>query len=158
MASADMTGRVCVVTGANRGIGRATAEGLAALGADLLLLCRRSEDGEAVAQAIERQGHPRPEVVEADLSSQAQIRTAAAEIQSCHPQLHVLINNAGIIPQGREVTVDGFEMQFAVNHLAYFLVTNLLLPQLRGGGEGRVGNGGAGGKSHTPTNFADPQS
>ena len=160
MARADMTGRVCVVTGANRGIGRATAEGLASLGADLILLCRRREDGEAVAQEIEGRGHSRPEVVEADLSSQAQVRAAAAEIQSRHPQLHVLINNAGFIPQRREVTVDGLELQFAVNHLAYFLLTNLLLPQLRAGAPppARVINVSSGAHSHAPLDFADLQS
>jgi retinol dehydrogenase-14 len=158
VARADLTGRLCVVTGANRGIGRATAEGLARLGAGLVLICRRFEDGQTVAREIGRRGGPVPEVVEADLSSQAAIRGAAAEIQSRHPQVNVLINNAGIIPQHREVTVDGLELQFAVNHLAYFLLTNLLLPQLRAGAPARVVNVSSGAHEHARLDFDDLQS
>jgi NAD(P)-dependent dehydrogenase (short-subunit alcohol dehydrogenase family) len=152
-----MTGRVCVVTGANRGIGRATAIGLAELGANLVLVCRRREDGEAVSQeiAVLRQGAV--DIVQADLSSQASVRQAAADIQLRHSVIHVLINNAGIIPQHRQVTVDGLEMQFAVNHLAYFLLTNLLLPQLRAGAPARVVNVSSGAHSHTGLDFSDLQ-
>jgi NAD(P)-dependent dehydrogenase (short-subunit alcohol dehydrogenase family) len=96
--------------------------------------------------------------VEADLSSQAAIRQAAAEIQSRHLKLHVLINNAGIIPLRREVTVDGLEMQFAVNHLAYFLLTQLLLPQLRAGAPARVVNVSSGAHTHVGLDFDDLQS
>ena len=158
MARADLTGRLCVVTGANQGIGRATAEGLARLGAGLVLICRRNEDGQTVAREIGRRGGPVPEVVEADLSSQAAIRRAAAEIHSRHPRVNVLINNAGIIPQHREVTVDGLELQFAVNHLAYFLLTNLLLPQLRAGAPARVVNVSSGAHDHARLDFDDLQS
>jgi NAD(P)-dependent dehydrogenase (short-subunit alcohol dehydrogenase family) len=98
------------------------------------------------------------DVVGADLSSQASIRHAASEIQFHHPVIHVLINNAGIIPQHRQVTVDGLEMQFAVNHLAYFLLTNLLLPQLRAGAPARVVNVSSGVHSHVSLDFSDLQS
>ena len=154
----ELSGRVCLVTGANRGIGQATAEGLAARGASVILVCRRMEDGEAVARQIAGQGCPQPAVVGADLSSQASIRQAAAEIQARHAQLHVLINNAGIIPPRREVTVDGLELQFAVNHLAYFLLTNLLLPQLRAGAPSRIVNVSSGAHSHASMDFDDLQS
>ena len=135
----DMTGRVCVVTGATRGIGRATAEGLGTLGATLVLVCRRREDGEAVAAGIAKQGKgPAPEVVQADLSGMVAVRTAAGEILRRHDAVHVLVNNAGVVPRQREVTEDGLETQFAVNHLAPFLLTHLLLPALRKAAPSRV--------------------
>jgi NAD(P)-dependent dehydrogenase (short-subunit alcohol dehydrogenase family) len=158
MTTAELTGRSCVVTGANRGIGRATAEGLAELGASVILVCRRREDGEKVAREIAARGLPVPDVFGADLSSQASIGQAASEIQARYPRLHVLINNAGIIPRRREVTVDGLEMQFAVNHLAYFLLTNLLLSQLRAGTPSRIINVSSGAHSHASLDFADLQS
>jgi NAD(P)-dependent dehydrogenase (short-subunit alcohol dehydrogenase family) len=154
----DLTGRICVVTGANRGIGRATAEGLAGIGASLILVCRRIEDGRAVARAIAEQGRPEPDVVGADLSSQQSIRRAASEITERYPRLHVLINNAGIIYPRREVTADGLEMQFAVNHLAYFLLTNLLLPSLVAGSPSRIVNVSSGAHTHTQLDFDDLQS
>lgn len=154
---ADMTGRVCVVTGANRGIGRATAEGLAELGAKVILLCRSKEDGEAVAHEIGDQHPVIPEVVTADLSSQASIRRAATDLQGRYARLHVLINNAGVIPRRREVTVDGLEMQLAVNHLAYFLLTHLLLPQLKAGAPSRIINVSSGAHTHAGMDFDDVQ-
>lgn len=156
--TAELTGRICVVTGANRGIGRATAGGLAELGASVVLVCRRREDGESIAREIAAKGRPAPDVVGADLSSQASIRQAASEIQARYPRLHLLINNAGIISRRREVTIDGLEMQFAVNHLGYFLLTNLLLPQLRAGAPSRIVNVSSGAHSHATLDFADLQS
>ena len=139
-ALSDLTGRICVVTGATRGIGRATAEGLAALGATVVLVCRRAQDGADVADGITAAGGQPPTVVRCDLASRASIRAAAGDIASRHPRLHVLINNAGVILRARELTVDGFEMQFAVNHLAYFLFTNLLLEPLKRGSPSRIVN------------------
>jgi NAD(P)-dependent dehydrogenase (short-subunit alcohol dehydrogenase family) len=136
---ADLRGRVCVVTGATRGIGRAAAQELGRGGATLVLVCRRREDGEEVASAIEAaRSTTRPAVIQADLSSQADVRTAADRIRSEHERIHVLVNNAGRITRQREVTVDGLEMQLAVNHLAPFLLTNLLLDPLRAGAPSRV--------------------
>lgn len=138
---ADLTGRVCVVTGASRGIGRATAEQLGALGATLVLISRRAEDSEAVVEAVAGNSRaPRPEVVAADLSVQSAVRAAAATIRERHRQIHVLINNAGVIVRQREVTLDGLERQFAVNHLAYFLLTRLLLDRLEAGAPSRIVN------------------
>jgi NAD(P)-dependent dehydrogenase (short-subunit alcohol dehydrogenase family) len=139
-ALSDLTGRVCVITGATRGIGRATAEGLARLGASLILVCRRAEDGVDVAESIKGSGGHAPEVVPCDLSSQASIRSATTEIVRKHPRLHVLVNNAGVLLRSRQVTVDGHEMQLAVNHLAYFLLTNLLLDALKAGAPSRIVN------------------
>jgi NAD(P)-dependent dehydrogenase (short-subunit alcohol dehydrogenase family) len=155
--AADMSGRVCLVTGANRGIGRATAEGLARLGAKVILLCRNKQDGERAAQEIGVESSAIPDVVTADLSSQASIRQAAADLQRRYPRLHVLINNAGVIPRRREVTVDGLEMQLAVNHLAYFLLTSLLLPQLKAGAPSRIINVSSGAHTHADIDFGDLQ-
>lgn len=155
--AAEMTGRVCVVTGANRGIGRATAEGLARLGATVILVCRNKENGETVSRDIGAKYSLIPDVVTADLSSQASIRRAAAELQGRYPRLHVLINNAGVIPRRREVTVDGLEMQLAVNHLAYFLLTTLLLPQLKAGAPSRIINVSSGAHTHAGMDFDDLQ-
>jgi NAD(P)-dependent dehydrogenase (short-subunit alcohol dehydrogenase family) len=152
-----MTGRICVVTGANRGIGRATAEGLAELGASLVLVCRRLEEGQTVSRDIAKKGRAAPDVIGADLSSQVSIRRAASQIQERYPRLHVLVNNAGVIPGRREVTVDGLEMQFAVNHLGYFLLTNLLLPQLIAGAPSRIVNVSSGAHTHVALDFADLQ-
>jgi retinol dehydrogenase 12 len=154
----DMSGRVCVVTGANRGIGRATAEGLAELGGTVVLVCRRREDGQTVARTIAARGRATPDVVRADLSSQASIREAASEIEARYSRIHVLINNAGVIPPRREVTVNGLEMQFAVNHLAYFLLTRLLLPQLESGAPSRIVNVSSGVHTQTTMDFDDLQS
>lgn len=154
-----LKGRVCVVTGATRGIGRATAEELARAGATLILVCRRRPDGEEVAAAIARAGSaPAPTVVEADLSSQAAVRAAAEEIRSRHERLHVLVNNAGLIPRSREVTVDGLEMQLAVNHLAPFLLTNLLLDRLRSSAPSRVVTVSSTTHQGAELDFADLQS
>ena len=139
-AFSDLTGRCCVVTGATRGIGRATAEGLGKLGASLILICRRAEDGAEVAASITESGGPTPQVVLCDLSSQASIRSAATEIVREHPRLQILVNNAGVLLRSREVSVDGYEMQLAVNHLSYFLLTNLLLDALKAGAPSRIVN------------------
>src|SRR6185295_10608464 len=134
----DLTGRVCVITGATRGIGRATAERLAGLGATLALVCRRREEGEGIARELAGNRRTPPvRIIVADLSSQQSIREAAEAIRGRFSQLHVLVNNAGQIPKQRETTVDGLEMQFAVNHLAYFLLTNLLLEPLIAGAPSR---------------------
>jgi NAD(P)-dependent dehydrogenase (short-subunit alcohol dehydrogenase family) len=154
----DLTGRVCVVTGASRGIGRATAEGLAELGATLVLVCRRPDDGaEVAAGIIAARGHP-PAVVLCDLSSQASIRAAASEILARWPRIHVLVNNAGVLLRTREVSVDGLEMQFAVNHLAYFLLTNLLLGALKAGAPSRIVNVSSGAHQGGRIDFGGLQS
>ncbi|HSJ75422.1 MAG TPA: SDR family NAD(P)-dependent oxidoreductase, partial [Gemmatimonadales bacterium] len=109
---AEMTGRVCVITGASRGIGKASAEALASLGASLTLVCRQQADGDKVASEIAGRHPVALDVVAADLSSQAEIRRAAAQIRERHPTVHVLINNAGVFTRRRELTADGLEQQF----------------------------------------------
>jgi NAD(P)-dependent dehydrogenase (short-subunit alcohol dehydrogenase family) len=155
----DLSGRVCVITGASRGIGRATVDGLAALDARVVLLCRRQEDGDRIASelAAARRGPP-ADVIEVDLSSQRAIRQAADTLRERYPSIHVLINNAGVIPQQREVTADGLEMQFAVNHLAYFMLTTLLLDRLTAGAPARVVNVTSGAHQGGTLDLADLQS
>jgi NAD(P)-dependent dehydrogenase (short-subunit alcohol dehydrogenase family) len=152
-----MTGRICVVTGASRGIGRAAAEALARLGAAVVLVCRRQSDGAEIARELAPEAAEPPDVVTADLSSQASIRLAASQIRNRYPRLHVLINNAGVFTRQRKVTVDGLELQFAVNHLAYFLLTNLLLDQLDAGSPSRIINVSSGAHAGARLDFDDLQ-
>jgi NAD(P)-dependent dehydrogenase (short-subunit alcohol dehydrogenase family) len=129
-----MDGRVCVITGATAGIGQAAATALARRGATIVLVARSREKAAATRGAVMRAaGHDRVGVVIADLSIQAQVRAAAAEIVDRHPAVHVLINNAAVYTRRWEASEDGIEMQLAVNHLAPFLLTNLLLPRMPAG-------------------------
>lgn len=137
--ASNMSGRVCVVTGASAGIGKVTALELARMGADVTLLCRDRGRGEAAMADIQRQtGSQRLSLLLADLSSQSDIRRVAQEIRDRHSALHVLVNNAGAIYLKRELTVDGIERTFATNHLAYFLLTVELLDLLKRSGPARV--------------------
>ncbi len=134
-----MKGRVCLITGASSGIGEASAIGLARKGASLVLLCRNRGRGEAaIARIRARTGAGDIELLIADLASQSQIRAAAAQFLDSGRKLHVLLNNAGLIIRQRTVTEDGIETTFAVNHLAYFLLTNRLLARLRESAPARI--------------------
>jgi NAD(P)-dependent dehydrogenase (short-subunit alcohol dehydrogenase family) len=140
-ATYSMIGKTCLVTGANAGIGKATALGLAQMGASVVLVCRDPGRGQAALSEIQHQsGNPSVSLLLADLSSQTSIRQLAAEFKSSYPALHVLINNAGVIPKKHTFTEDGLETQFAVNHLAYFLLTYLLLDQLKSSASARIVN------------------
>jgi NAD(P)-dependent dehydrogenase (short-subunit alcohol dehydrogenase family) len=124
-----------------------------------VLVCRRVEDGEAVAHELAaRDRAPLAQVVEADLSSQRSIREASEAVHRRQRRIHVLVNNAGLIPRQRETTVDGLEMQLAVNHLAYFLLTNLLLDLLTEGAPARVVNVSSGAHQGGVLDFGDLQS
>lgn len=139
MSEREMEGRVCVVTGATAGLGQAAAVELARRGATVVLLAQSAERAERTRAEVARAaGHDRVDVVLADLSVQAQVREAAARIAERWPAVHVLINNAGVYTRRREETVDGIERQLAVNHLAPFLLTGLLLDRLRVGAPARV--------------------
>lgn len=135
------TDRICLITGATSGIGRATAQALAEMGATTVLVARDPSRGEAILEGIRRAtGNDRIEVLIADLSSQASIREMAGAFRREHDRLDVLVNCAGAFFRERRVTVDGLEMTFALNHLAYFLLTDLLLDPLRRSGSARVLN------------------
>ncbi|HYM16473.1 MAG TPA: SDR family oxidoreductase, partial [Dehalococcoidia bacterium] len=128
-------------TGASNGIGKATASALAAMGARVVLVCRDRARGEAARAEIAREAASDAVELEiADLSSQAEIRGLASRMAVAHPRIDVLVNNAGAVNTVRTTTVDGLETTFAVNHLAYFLLTNLLLEQIRAAGRGRIVN------------------
>ena len=139
--NAQMQGRICLVTGATSGIGKATALGLAKQGATVVIVARNPVRGEAAQREIQEQsGNPSVDMLLADLSEQASIRQLAETFQQRYAQLHVLINNAGVFMLRREETVDGIEMTFAVNNLAPFLLTNLLLDLLKASAPARIIN------------------
>src|SRR6266849_3509074 len=136
-----MQGKVCMVTGANSGIGKATALGLAQMGATVIMVCRDRGRGEAAQSEIKTQsGNDAVDLLLAELSSQQSIRQLVENFTQRYTQLHVLINNAGVFMLTRRKTVDGLEMTFAVNHLAPFLLTNLLLDMLKASAPARIVN------------------
>ena len=124
-----MDGKVCVVTGATSGIGKATAVALAGLGAQVVLVGRDRDRGAAAAAEVAAAGASPPRLEIADLASMAQVRALAGRLGALE-RIDVLVNNAGLMAGRRRVTADGFEEVFAVNHLAPFLLTNLLLGKL----------------------------
>jgi NAD(P)-dependent dehydrogenase (short-subunit alcohol dehydrogenase family) len=134
-----MTGKVVAITGANAGIGRATAEALARMGATVLA-CGRSAARlqEAVESIRSSTGNDRVKTFVADLSSVAEVRRLAAAIAESTDRLDVLINNAGIGVDRRVETAEGFELIFAVNYLAVFVLTTELLPLLKASAPSRV--------------------
>jgi retinol dehydrogenase 12 len=132
-----MNGKVCVVTGATSGIGKATAIALARQGAQVVLVGRDRGRSEATQEEVAAVASATPQVQIADLSSMAQVRTLAERLGALD-RIDVLINNAGFVASQRRVTQDGFEEVFAVNHLAPFLLTNLLLGQLTASAPARV--------------------
>src|SRR5580698_8221957 len=134
----DMQGKTVLITGANQGIGKASAVALGKLGAKLVLVCRSPDKGRTAAGDIERAGAKSVELLVGDMGSQADIRRVAAEFKAKHEKLDVLLNNAGVLVTSRRTTVDGIEETFAVNHLGYFLLTNLLLDLLKASERSRV--------------------
>jgi retinol dehydrogenase 14 len=136
-----MNGKTVLITGANSGIGFATAAALAAKGASIIMVCRDGGRGGAAREKIAAMatGAP-PMMLVADLSVQAAIRDLAPAVRARYVAIDVLINNAGAVYARRELTVDGIEKTFATNHLAPFLLTHLLLDQLKAAPAARVVN------------------
>lgn len=127
-----LQGKTVLLTGATQGIGRVAAFELAKLGPKLVLFVRDERRGQALVQALKASsGNQDIELLLGDLSVQADVRRAAAEFLSRHPHLHVLLNNAGAWFTSRQLSKDGIEMTFALNHLGYFLLTELLLDRLK---------------------------
>ena len=127
----DQTGRVAVITGANTGLGYETARILAARGAHVVLAVRDTDKGKAAAARI-ADISPQADVTvqPLDLASLRSVRTAAEELRAAYPSVDLLINNAGVVWTPRQITADGFELQFATSHLGHFALTGLLLDHL----------------------------
>jgi NAD(P)-dependent dehydrogenase (short-subunit alcohol dehydrogenase family) len=136
-----MNEKVTVITGASSGIGKATALGLARMGATVVLACRDSERGEAARREIVKETNNSAVSVElVDLADLDSVSSFAKNFQQRHSHLDVLVNNAGVYASKRILTVDGFESTFAINHLAHFLLTNLLLDLLKASAPSRIVN------------------
>src|SRR5580698_4181936 len=129
-----MKGKVVVITGATSGIGVVAAQRLAAMGARIVLVARDTVRGQKTLAGLRSSGADAAHsAYYADLSRISEMKRVAAEIAAAEPRIDVLINNAGALFGTRKVSADGLEMTFAVNHMAYFVVTNQLLPRM---GEG----------------------
>ena len=136
-----MQGKTVLITGAGSGIGLEASIKLARMGAEVVMVARNAQKGEAaLADAKARSGSDQLSMLFCDFSSQAEIRRLAAEFRQRHSRLDVLVNNAGTVNARREVTVDGIEQTFAVNHLGYFLLTQLLLDLLVASAPARIVN------------------
>ena len=151
-----MKGRNCVVTGGNSGIGFETALALAKAGANLIIVSRNREKAETAVKTIKtKSAKNHINYVLADLSSQKSIRKAAKEILKDFSTIDVLVNNAGTWFSKPKLTEDGIERQFAVNHLAYFLLTNELLRALASSEDGRIICVGSDSHFHGKLHFDD---
>lgn len=137
----DMSQHVCLITGGTSGIGKTTALGLARLGATLILVGRDSQRGtEAVKEIRDLSQNQALEFIQADLSLRSQVRRLAQRVLDSYDQLHVLVNNAGVVVSHRRLTAEGVETTFAINHLAPFLLTELLLNRLEQSAPARIVN------------------
>jgi retinol dehydrogenase-14 len=136
-----MHGKTVLITGANSGVGFATAMALARMGARILLVCRDAARGaDALTAVADVATEVAPKLLIADLSSLQQVRSLADDLHRHFPKIDVLINNAAGMFSERGLTVDGMERTFATNHLAPFLLTNLVIDLLRAAGRGRIVN------------------
>lgn len=137
----NMKGKVCMITGANSGIGKASAIELARMGLTVIMVCRDPDRGKAALSEVRAKSrNDSVDLMIADLSSQKSIRELVQNFINRYQHLHVLINNAGVFLAKHTVTVDGIETTLAVNHLAYFLLTNLLLDVLKSSAPARIVN------------------
>jgi NAD(P)-dependent dehydrogenase (short-subunit alcohol dehydrogenase family) len=137
----NMNGKICLVTGATSGIGKATAQALAQMGATVVIVGRNAAKCAAVVDEIKQlSGNNAVEALIGDLSIMAEVRQIAAQFKAKYSTLHVLVNNAGGVFLKRQITSEGFERTFALNHLNYFLLTNLLLDTLKASAPSRIVN------------------
>ena len=157
MTSNEMAGRTCLITGATNGIGKETAIALAKMGASVVLVARDERKGRAAQSELKERSGADSELLLADLASLADVRRLAEEYRSRHDKLHVLINNAGAYNSKRELSKDGYEMTIAVNHLAHFLLTDLLLDVIKASAPARIINVSSGAHSGAKMDFDDLQ-
>ena len=137
----DLSGKVAMVTGSNTGIGKEIARGIARTGARVVLACRDEEKGHAALDEIaEETDNHQLDVMTVDLSCRASIRQLARDFHERHSRLHILVNNAGIYPDSRELSAEGVEMTWATNVVAYHLLTTLLLDVIRASAPARIVN------------------
>lgn len=153
-----MKGKICMVTGATSGIGKVTAQILAQQGATVIVVGRNPEKGATTVSQIKQQtGNPAVEFILADLSFQQEIHQLVEKFKSRYQRLDVLVNNAGALFRKRQENADGIEMTFALNHLGYFLLTNLLLDTLKSSVPARIVNVSSGEHKRVKPNFDDLQ-
>lgn len=133
-----MPGKVCVVTGSNSGIGFETARGLSAEGAEVIMVARNKERGERARERIASETGKRMVLVLCDLSLTTEVKRLAGELVASYPRVHVLDNNAGAVFLRRTITSEGHEATFALDYLAPFALTHLMLPSLRAASPSRV--------------------
>jgi retinol dehydrogenase-12 len=151
-----MERKTCVITGATSGIGYAIAKGLACLNHNVILIGRDHSRGLQLVEQLRKESENSAiTYYNMDLCSQKQIRQTGEEIKSKHPQIDVLINNAGVWTSRCEFTEERIEKQFAVNHLAYFLLTHILYPNVAGSPDGRIINMGSDSHKFGKINFDD---
>ncbi len=151
-----MKNKICLITGATSGIGQATAMALAQMEATVIVAGRSAERCQHTVDRIKREsGNPNIDYLVADLSVQAEVRKLVADFKSRYEQLDVLVNNAATINFRREVSADGIEMNFALNHLAYFLLTDLLLDPLKAADQARIINVSSNSHRNKRLNFDD---
>jgi NAD(P)-dependent dehydrogenase (short-subunit alcohol dehydrogenase family) len=132
-------GKICMVTGANRGLGKETSIGLAKLGSSVILVCRdRAKGEEALAEIRKASGNDSVELLVCDLSDLRSIRKLVKDFDQSHEKLNVLVNAAAIYAPKHILTSDGLELMFATNYLGSFLLTNLLLKHLKAGAPSRI--------------------
>ncbi len=154
----DITNKNILITGATSGIGKAAALKLSLLGANIFFVARNKQKAQLLVDEISEISDKEAVPIIADLSSQADIRSVAQVFNSFNIPLHVLLNNAGLINKERKETVDGLEEVFAINHLAYFLLTMLLLDRLKESNNSRIVNVSSGAHAFVKGfNFEDYQ-
>lgn len=153
-----LNGKICLITGATSGIGAATARELARCGGTVVVAGRDPVRCDRQVRHIKRKtANPKVEALVADLSSRAEVRRLASEFSDCHSRLDVLVNNAGAYFMKRQLSADGLEMTFALNHLGSFLLTNLLLEPLSASPSARVVNVSSNAHMHGKVDFDDLQ-
>ncbi len=137
----SLDGKTVLITGSTSGIGLEAAVQIAALGAEVVLVARDAARGAAALADVKARGaSEKVSLLACDFASQASVRKLAADYRAAHARLDILVNNAGAVNNARKVTVDGIEQTFAVNHLGYFLLTNLLLDLVQKSAPARIVN------------------